>query len=80
MPIQDAYKDTLRAIEDALFATYGCLLPVGEASVTIILPWTKETVLGELKRRGKILSWEQDKTYEDGNNRRYRITIDADGI
>ena len=72
--------DTLRAIEDSLFATYGCLLPVGEVSVTIVLPWTKESILGELKRNGKILSWEQDKTYEDGNNRQYRITIDADGI
>lgn len=73
-------NDTLKLIEDCLFATYGCLLPVGEVSVTIILPWTKESVLGELKRRGKILAWEQDKDYEDGNNRRYHINIDADGI
>lgn len=73
-------QDTLKAIEDAVFATYGCLLPIGEVSVSIVLPWTKEPVLGELKRCGKILSWEQDKTYEDGNNRRYRITIDADRI
>ena len=80
MPIQDVYKDTLRAIEDTLFETYGCLLPVGEVSVSLILPWTKESVLGELKRRGKILSWEQDKTYEDGNKRRYHITLDADRI
>ena len=28
----------------------------------------------------KILSWEQDKTYEDGNNRQYRITLDANRI
>ncbi|MBR6268365.1 MAG: hypothetical protein IKR28_08560 [Selenomonadaceae bacterium] len=73
-------KDTLKLIEDSLFATYGCLLPVGEVSVTIVLPWTKESILGELKRNGKILSWEQDKTYEDGNNRQYRITLDADRI
>ena len=72
--------DTLRAIEDDLLATYGCLLPSGEVTVTLVLPWTKESVLGELKRQGKILAWKLDKDYEDGNNRRYLITLDADKI
>jgi hypothetical protein len=73
-----SYQDTLRAIEDDLLATYGCLLPSGEVTVTLVLPWTKEGVLGELKRQGKILAWKLDKDYEDGNNRRYLVTLDAD--
>jgi hypothetical protein len=73
-----SYQDTLRAIEDELLATYGCLLPSGEVTVTLVLPWTKEGVLGELKRQGKILAWKLDKNYEDGNNRRYLVTLDAD--
>ena len=75
-----SYLDTLRAIENNLLATYGCLLPSGDVTVTLILPWTKEGVLGELKRQGKILTWKLDKEYEDGNNRRYLITLDADRI
>jgi hypothetical protein len=75
-----SYLDTLRAIEDNLLATYGCLLPSGDVTVTLILPWTKEGVLGELKRQGKILTWKLDTDYEDGNNRRYLITLDADRI
>ena len=75
-----SYLNTLRAIEDNLLATYGCLLPSGDVTVTLILPWTKEGVLGELKRQGKILTWKLDKEYEDGNNRRYLITLDADKI
>ena len=75
-----SYLDTLRAIEDNLLATYGCLLPSGEVMVTLILPWTKEGVLGELKRQGKILTWKLDKNFEEGNNRRYLITLDADRI
>ena len=73
-----SYQDTLRAIEDDLLATYGCLLPSGEVTVTLVLPWTKEGVLGELKRQGKILAWKLDKDYEDGNNRQYLVTLDAD--
>ena len=75
-----SYLDTLRAIEDNMLATYGCLLPSGEVTVTLILPWTKEGVLGELKRQGKILTWKLDKNFEEGNNRRYLITLDADRI
>ena len=73
-----SYQDTLRAIEDDLLATYGCLLPSGEVTVTLVLPWTKEGVLGELKRQGKILAWKLDKDYEDGNNRQYLVKLDAD--
>ena len=75
-----SYLDTLRAIEDTLLATYGCLLPSGEVTVTLVMPWTKEGVLGELKRQGKILAWKLDKDYEDGNNRRYLITLNSDRI
>ena len=73
-----SYQATLRAIEDDLLATYGCLLPSGEVTVTLVLPWTKEGVLGELKRQGKILAWKLDKDYENGNNRQYLVTLDAD--
>lgn len=75
-----SYQDILLAIEAELLATYGCLLPSGEVTVTLVLPWTKEGVLGELKRQGKILTWKLDKDYEDGNNRRYLITLNADRI
>ena len=63
-----------------MLATYGCLLPSGEVTVTLVLPWTKEGVLGELKRQGKILAWKLDKDYEDGNNRQYLVTLDADRL
>ena len=75
-----AYLDALKTIEEAMLATYGCLLPQGEITVSIVMPWTKETALGCLKRQGKIVSWELDKSYEDGNNRRYIVTLDADKI
>ena len=75
-----ACLDTLKTIEEAMLATYGCLLPQGEITVSIVMPWTKETALGSLKRQGKIVSWELDKSYEDGNNRRYIVTLDADKI
>ena len=69
-----SYLDTLRAIEDNLLATYGCLLPSGEVMVTL----TKEGILGELKRQGKILTWKLAKNFEEGNNRWYLITLDVD--
>ena len=58
-------QDTLQAIEDDLLATYGCLLPSGEVTVPLVLPWTKKGVLGELNRQGKILAWNLDKEYEE---------------
>jgi hypothetical protein len=30
-----------------------------------------------LKRSGKILSWQQDKNYEDGNKRGYIVTLNT---
>ena len=52
-----SYQDTLRTIEDEILATYGCLLPSGEVTITLVLLWTKAGFLGELKRQGKILAW-----------------------
>ena len=61
--------DTWGAVQDAVTAMYGCLLPQGEITVQVVLSWAKEEMLGVLKRSGKILSWQQDKDYEDGNKR-----------
>ena len=69
--------DTWGAVQDAVTAMYGCLLPQGEVTVQVVLSWAKEEMLGVLKRSGKIISWAQDKTYEDGNNRRYIVTLDT---
>jgi hypothetical protein len=69
--------DTWGAVQDAVTAMYGCLLPQGEVTVQVILSWAKEEMLGVLKRSGKIISWAQDKTYEDGNNRRYIVTLNT---
>lgn len=67
-------------IEDALYEVHGCLLPPGEASVQLTLPWTKEKYLGELKRKGKIVSWVLDKGYAEGNLRRYMVNLDMEKI
>ena len=69
--------DTWGAVQDAVTAMYGCLLPQGEVTVQVVLSWAKEEMLGVLKRSGKIISWAQDKNYEDGNNRRYIVTLDT---
>ena len=66
-----------KTIMDAVTATHGCLLPQGEITVQVVLSWAKEEMLGVLKRSGKIISWAQDKEYEDGNNRRYIVTLDT---
>lgn len=44
---------------------------IGEAEV--IISWTAEEWLGEMKRRKEIQHFAQDKNYEDGNLRRYLI-------
>ena len=36
------------ALQDSATALYGCLLPQGEVTLKVILPWTREEVLGEL--------------------------------
>jgi hypothetical protein len=69
--------DTWGAVQDAVTAMYGCLLPQGEVTVKVVLSWTKEEFLGVLKRSGKILSWQQDKNYEDGNKRGYIVTLNT---
>jgi hypothetical protein len=69
--------DTWSAVQDAVTAMYGCLLPQGEVTVKVVLSWTKEEFLGVLKRSGKILSWQQDKNYEDGNKRGYIVTLNT---
>ncbi len=68
------------AIDKAVLDTYGCLLPSGEITITLELPWTKEKVLGLLKRQGRISSWRLDKEYSEGNMRRYLVTVDTDRI
>ena len=65
------------AVTEAVTAVYGCLVPQGEITVSVVLSWAKEEMLGVLKRSGKIISWAQDKDYEDGNNRRYIVTLDT---
>ena len=73
-------RDIWRIIEDMIFEQHGCLLPVGDITVDLILHWNKEEVIGTLKRRGKITSWGQDREFEDGNMRRYTIVVDSENI
>lgn len=65
------------ALQEVATSVYGCLLPQGEVTLKVILPWTREEVLGELKRSKKIISWAWDKSYEDGNNRQYNVRVDT---
>jgi hypothetical protein len=69
--------DTWGAVQDAVTAMYGCLLPQGEVTVKVVLSWPKAEFLGVLKRSGKLLSWQQDKNYEDGNKRGYIVTLNT---
>ena len=69
--------DTWAAVQDAVTAVYGCLVPQGEITVNVVLSWAKEEMLGVLKREGKIIRWAQNKDYEDGNNRQYAVTFDT---
>jgi len=69
--------DTWGAVTEAVTAVYGCLVLQGEITVQVVLSWAKEEMLGVLKRSGKIISWAQDKTYEEGNMRRYIVTLDT---
>ena len=67
-------------IDKAVLDTYGCLLPSGNVTIPLELPWTKEKVLGLLKRQGRISSWRLDREYSEGNKRRYLVTVDTDRI
>lgn len=68
------------ALHDSAMGAYGCLLPQGEITLSVILPWTREEILGELKRSGKIIAWAWDKTYEDGNNRQYNVRLNTNKL
>ena len=68
---------TWGAVVEAVTKAHGCLVPQGEITVQVVLSWAKEEMLGVLKRSGKIISWAQDKEYEDGNNRRYFVTLNT---
>jgi hypothetical protein len=68
------------AIDKAVLDTYGCLLPSGNVTIPLELPWTKEKVLWLLKRQGRISSWRLDREYSEGNKRRYLVTVDTDRI
>lgn len=70
---EKTWHDVLKAVTEA----HGCLLPQGEVTVAVVLSWTREELLGVLKRSGRILSWRIEKGWEDGNNRRYMITLDT---
>ena len=74
------FRDTWRTIEDALIAEHSFLLPSGIISTTVTLPWTRENLLGQLKREGRIVSWEQLRDFSEGNMRQYKITIDGSRI
>ena len=68
------------ALHDSAMGAYGCLLPQGEITLSVILPWTREEILGDLKRSGKIVAWAWDKTYEDGNNRQYNVRLNTNKL
>ena len=68
------------ALHESAMGAYGCLLPQGEITLSVILPWTREEILGDLKRSGKIIAWAWDKTYEDGNNRQYNVRLNTNKL
>lgn len=68
------------ALHDSAMGAYGCLLPQGEITLNVILPWTREEILGDLKRSGKIITWAWDKSYEDGNNRQYNVRLNTNKL
>jgi hypothetical protein len=69
--------DTWKAVTEAVTTVHGCLVPQGEVTVQVVLSWAREEFLGVLKRNGKILSWKQDREFEEGNNRRYLVTLNT---
>lgn len=70
-------EEVWKAVVESVTAAYGCLLPQGEVTVQVVLSWVREEFLGVLKRNGKILAWKQDKEFEEGNNRRYLVTLNT---
>lgn len=71
-PLQDVFKKSA-------FEIYGCLIPEGEIRINpVYLPWTKEIVLGRLKRAGIIQRWKQLLTVETtGNLRAYEVIMES---
>ena len=78
--LEKQYELTWRRFEDAIIAEYGLLIPSGNLQIIIDLPWTREGILGLMKRSGRIIAWEQDKSYENGNLRRYVITVEGESV
>jgi hypothetical protein len=76
-PIEVRAETVWREVQEAVTASHGCLVPQGEVTVSVILPWTREELLGVLKRSGRILSWAWERGYEDGNKRRYAVRLDT---
>ena len=76
-PIEVRAEKTWCDVIKAVTAEHGCLVPQGEVTVQVVLSWTREELLGVLKRSGKILSWRIEKGWEDGNNRRYAVRLDT---
>jgi hypothetical protein len=76
-PIEVRAEAVWREVQRAVTALHGCLVPQGEVTVSVVLSWTREELLGVLKRSGRILSWRIEKGWEDGNNRRYAVRLDT---
>lgn len=76
-PIEVRTEAVWREVQKAVTTLYGCLVPQGEVTVQVVMSWTKEELLGVLKRSGRILSWNIEKGWEDGNNRKYVVILDT---
>jgi hypothetical protein len=76
-PIEVRAEKTWRDVLKAVTAEHGCLVPQGEVTVSVVLSWTREELLGVLKRSGRIISWKWDKGWENGNERRYAVKLDT---
>jgi hypothetical protein len=76
-PIEVRAEAVWREVQRAVTALHGCLVPQGEVTVQVVLSWTREELLGVLKRSGRIISWKWDKGWENGNERRYAVKLDT---
>lgn len=73
---QNAINRIIKECHKSLNDKYGCLIPQGNLTATIEVPWCYEQLLGELKRCGIISSWRwNDREYENGNLRRYEVRL-----
>lgn len=70
----------MKEIRRAAEAQHSILMPP-VVTVQVVLPWTREMVLGKMKRSGAITSWKWvDREFSDGNKRRYEIVADGKGF